>query len=176
MKILLPMRMVLITFLFSILAPTAYATKMAIPTAIKIYSGNKKYYIDFIPESKKQKVMRNHQALWSFTYPVQFDDSLFISNNGKYVYVIRSKFVENDHLHKPALMIFSASGLKAQYSYKRLSIPRRYEANEAGPIGSFWRIWRKEVKTNQEGNFLIIEPEGKIRKMILMNAVTPSDF
>lgn len=169
MKLLSRMGGILVIFLFSIMTSTAYATKMAVPAAQKIYSGNKKYYIDYNPTSKKQNVMKKDHITWSFTYPTSFDDTLFISNNGKYVYVVRSKFVQKDNLKNPALLIYSPDGLKAQYSYQKLSIPRDYRDDEAGPIGEFWRVWRKEVKTGKEGNYLVIQTEGKSIKPIFMN-------
>ncbi len=163
------LRMGSVLFLFSMMISTAFATKMAAPPPEKIYSANQKYYIDFDPTAQKQNVMKNNQILWSFAYPVAFDDKLFISNNGKYIYVVRSRFVQNDDLNKPALFVFSPVGLKTQYTYNKLSVPRRYQAGEAGPIGDFWRVWRKDAKTSTLGIFLIIQTEGKLNKPILMN-------
>lgn len=161
--------LILTIFLLSIITSTAYATKIAVSPSHKIHSGNNKYYIDFNPAAKKQSVMKSGQVIWSFSYPILFDDALFISNNGKYVYVVRSKFVQKDNLHKPALLIYSPYGLKAQYSYNKLSIPRDYRDDEVGPIGNFWRVWRKEVKTGKQGYYLLIQTEGKPTKPILMN-------
>jgi hypothetical protein len=141
---------------------------MAQPESHAIFSTNKEYFIDFKADAKQQKVMRGNTSIWSFHYNVHFDDELFVSNNGKFVYVVRSKFVQNHDITKPALYIFSKKGLVATYSYKKLSYPRRYQPNEAGPIGAFWRIWRQDVKVVYP-QLLIIKTNGKKLAPIHMN-------
>ncbi len=148
-------------FILSFMVSTAFATKFAEPAAAHIFSSNKKFYIDFKPEAHVQKVVKvnPHQIknIWSFSYPVAMDDVLFLSNNGKRVYVVRSKYVKTDDLNKPAIFIFNSNGLQKTYSYREISIPRKYHPNEMGPIGDFWRIWRGSV-TIQQG-FLVIHTE-----------------
>jgi len=56
-----------------------------------------------------------------------------------------------------------------KYSYLKLSIPRNYRGDEVGPIGEFWRVWRKDVKTVKDGSYLIIHTEGKPIRPIFMN-------
>jgi len=152
-------------FILSFIVSSAFATKFAEPVATHIFSSNKKFFIDFKPEANVQKVVKvyPHQTknIWSFSYPVAVDDVLFLSNNGKRVYVVRSKYVKIEDLNKPAVFIFNSKGLKKTYSYREISIPRKYYPNEMGPIGDFWRIWR-EQGTLQQGSLVIHTEKNKV--------------
>ena len=64
-----------------------------------------------------------------------------------------------EDVEKPAVLVFSPKGLIYQYSYNRLSVPRKYHQKEVGPIGDFWRIWQENV--TQKNGFLLIRTEKK---------------
>jgi len=157
-------------FILSFMVSIAFATKFAEPKEAQIFSSNKKYYIDFKPEAHVLKVVKVYKHptkdIWSFSYPVGMDDLLFLSNNGKRAYVVRAKYVKTEELNKPAVFIFDSKGLQKTYSYREISIPRKYHNNEMGPIVDFWRIWRGNVSTDK--GYLVIPTEGKGVKRINM--------
>lgn len=138
--------LLIIGFLF---IPVANATKFAAPSPEKIYSRNKYFYIQTNPGESKNAVMRiknrKPETLWTFSYPAEPLDSLFITNNGKRVYVVRGKYVKTSDFNQPAVYVFSKEGLIAKHSYLELTTPRKYRPHEAGPIGDFWRVWRDDV-------------------------------
>lgn len=145
-----------------------FATSYAPSEPKKIYSLNKNYYIDFNPNNHMQKVLKvtnNNQSktLWSFKYNTEYGDELFVSNDGKHVFVIRSKFVKLEDLHKSAVLIFNPHGIQTHYTYNHLSKPRKYHSREVGPIGDFWRVWRTNKITITSDSMLHINVEGHSR-------------
>jgi len=153
------------------LISTAFATSYAPPIAKKIYSLNHHYFIDFNPDKKIQKVMKvinsTHAKYdWPFSYDMEYGDELFVSDNGIHVFVIRSKFVNNEDLHKPAVLIFNPRGLQASMTYNQLSTPRKYHDREIGPIGEFWRIWREDKIFITPDGLMHIKVENRLNDVL----------
>lgn len=152
------------------LISVTFATSFAPPKSKKIYSLNHHYFIDFNPDKKLQNVMKvsnqTPKFAWSMSYTIDYGDELFVSDKGRHVIVVRSKYVKIDDLHQPAVLIFNPSGLQATLTYDQLSTPRKYHEREIGPIGDFWRVWRENKMTITSDDLLHIKTENRPHELI----------
>lgn len=95
---------------------------------------------------------------WKFSNHVAFQ-SFFVSDDGESVALVDWALCKADELDQPAVVIYGREGARQTFSYRELSIPRKRNEDEVGPVGDFWRIWRGDASLN--GNLFTINGEGR---------------
>jgi hypothetical protein len=104
---------------------------------------------------------------WKFSNHVAFQ-SFFVSDDGESVALVDWALCKADELDQPAVVIYTREGARRTFSYRELSIPRKRNEDEVGPVGDFWRVWRGDASLN--GNLLTIHGEGREPSVIDLQA------
>ncbi|MCL6271383.1 hypothetical protein M3P05_15790 [Sansalvadorimonas sp. 2012CJ34-2] len=145
-----------------------YATSFAPPPKERIYSENGKYFALVDPSSKRISVHEENDPnteRWFFGWKI-WHDTWAVANSGNTVVWVAWKYLTEDDIDRPCIAVFDFSGVKQFYRCGELTKPRKFEANEIGPIGGFWRIWFESIE--KKDNSIVIETsEGNIVEVSL---------
>lgn len=153
---------IVICILFAAVA--LYATSYSGPVKMKVSSADGSHYAVIDPDKTVQHVYRKEagsKPLWSFSFAPEMD-SWFVADNGRYVACVRWRFVRKEDLGKAAVIVFSSDGKRSEYSYSRISNPRKAGIFETAPKGSFWRVWYESLKTENNRVEIFTHDERRI--------------
>lgn len=125
----------------------AHATSYAQPKLRDVYSPNRKYFVRIHPDTEKHDIFAvgDDTPLWSFTRHVWHDD-YFVCNDGEFVAWVAWRHCKAEQVNDSAVIVYSRDGIAASHSYRDLCSPQRRLPWDVGPIGDFWRVWRKECQ------------------------------
>lgn len=133
------------------------ATSFVAPKKERIYSENSEYFLLVEPSLKRISVHKTDapkSELWFFGWPVSYD-TWAVANTGNTAIWVAGKYLTEDSVNRPCITVFDFAGVKRFYSCKEITEPRKYRADEVGPIGDFWRIWYESIEKKK--NSILIE-------------------
>ena len=145
----------------------AHATSYAKPRPRCVNSPNGKYFVRIDPNTQNHEIFAvgSDTALWSFSRRVWHDD-YFVSNDGELVAWVAWRHCSIERVNDPAFIVYSRDGIAVSHSYRDLCNPKRRLPWDIGPIGNFWRVWRKE--SGMSGDTITINTVGFGTKKILL--------
>ena len=136
------------------------ATKITEPVDHDVKSANGKFTLHVSAEDGNHEVTGEFLSNggWKFSNRVAFQ-SFLVSDDGESVAVVDWALCKADELDQPAVVIYGREGARRTFCYREISIPRKRNEDEVGPVGDFWRVWRGDASLN--GNLLTIKGEGR---------------
>lgn len=144
------MRPVLLLLLFALTGPL-WANAAPPPDNYEVRSPNGEWIVRCHRREATQRVHKlgASEAAWTFDVTDPWNQDYFISNDGAAVAVVGPWWVKSDELDRPAVRIFTRTGVLAEFRHEALC-PRM----EKSTSGGGW-LWRAE----QSNNILIIKAQ-----------------
>lgn len=144
------------------------ATSYAPPQNREVKSSNGTFTLRVDVDSNTHKISGDFavgEQPWEFKHDAD-RHAFFVSDDGQAAAVVNWAWCGGFglELDSPALAIYGRGGLARSYTYNELSKPRERKPDEIGPIGDFWRVWRREATI--KGNILTLEVEGGKPRLI----------
>lgn len=145
------------------------ATKITKPVDHDVKSANGNFTLHVSAKEGNHEVTGEFHSNegWKFSHRVAFQ-SFFVTDDGESVAVVDWALCKADELDQPAVVIYGREGARRTFSYREISLPRKRNEDEIGPVGDFWRVWRGDASLN--GYLLTINGEGRKPSVIDLQA------
>lgn len=135
------------------------ATSYGVPESKEVASTNGKFHLKVDALTNIHEVTGPFGKFipkWHFCHDV-FGTDFFVSDDGETAVVVKWRYVGEQFLDEPAVVVYTRYGARRMYSYRDLSKPRALKRNEVGPLGEDWRVWRDTITAKDNKITILVE-------------------